>query len=160
MKTMTTELTKAMPHRELDLFENIDRMFDNLYRGWLRPFSEFLPEWSPMTGRMEHGMPHVDLIDKEKEFLVRAEVPGVDKKDLKLDLRGDLLTIAGERCVEEKTEEGEVYRAEIARGAFVRTIRLPDAVEPEKVTAEFKNGMLEVHLPKAHIAERHLIEVK
>ena len=97
---------------------------------------------------MEFAIPHLDLIEREKEILVRGEIPGVDKKDLKLDLTGDLLTIAGERRLEEATEEGEVHRAEIARGAFTRSIRLPVPVDPERVDAEFRDGLLESISPR------------
>ena len=160
MKTKSTELREVTPRREIDVFDNMDRVFDTLYRGWMRPFRELLPEWAPLTGRMEFAMPHLDLIERDKEILVRVEIPGVDKKDLKLDLTGDLLTIAGERQFEEETEEGEVHRAEIARGAFTRGIRLLVPVDPEKVEAEFKEGLLEIHLPKAHEIERRRIEIK
>lgn len=84
----------------------------------------------------------------------------MDKKDLKLDLQGELLTITGERHLEEEKEEGKIYRAEIMRGAFARTVRLPEPVDAEKVDAVFKDGLLEIHLPKTHVKERHQIEVK
>ena len=109
---------------------------------------------------MEFAIPHLDLIERDNDILVRVEIPGVDKKDLKLDLTGDLLTIAGERRLEEETEEGEVHRAEIARGAFTRSIRLPVPIDHERVDAEFKDGLLEIHLPKAYETERRRIEIK
>lgn len=108
---------------------------------------------------MELRAPRVDLIDRDEEILVRAEVPGVEKNDLNVDLSGQLLTIHGERRHEEKEEEGEYFRAEIARGAFTRTIRLPEDVELEKAKAEFKDGILEIHLPKTHKTERRRIAV-
>jgi HSP20 family protein len=160
MKTKTTELTHVIPPRELDVFENLDRIFDSMQRRWMRPFGELVPEWPPFLGRMEYGMPSLDMIDREKEILVRVELPGMDKKDLKLDLQGELLTITGERHVEEEKEEGKIYRAEIMRGAFARTVRLPEPVDAEKVDAVFKDGLLEIHLPKTHVKERHQIEVK
>ncbi len=161
MKTKTTELTHVTPHRELDVFDNLDRMFDAMQRRWMRPFGELLPDWAPFMGHMEYGMPPLDLIERDKEILVRVELPGMDKKDLKLDLRGDLLTIAGERHHEEEEKEGgKVYRAEIMRGTFTRTVRLPEPVDAEKVDAVFKDGLLEIHLPKTHATERRQIEVK
>jgi HSP20 family protein len=102
----------------------------------------------------------VDVIEREDEILVRAEVPGVEKKDLHVDLTGQLLTIKGERRHEEKEEKGELFRAEIARGSFSRSIRVPEDVDFEKVKAEFKDGMLDIHLPKTHKTERRHIEVK
>jgi len=161
MTTKRKELMQAVPRRELDVFDEMDRMFDTFFhRGWLRPFRELWPEW----GRLEEGFelvaPRVDLIDREGEILVRAEVPGVEKKDLHVDLTGQLLTIRGERRREEKEEEGELFRAEIARGSFSRSIRVPEDGDYEKAQAEFKDGMLEIHLPKTHKTERRHIEVK
>jgi HSP20 family protein len=161
MTTKRKELTEAVPRRELDVFDEMDRMFDTLlHRGWLRPFREFWPEWGRLEERIELSAPRVDLIDREEEILVRAEVPGVEKKDLHVDLSGQLLTIRGERRHEEKEEKGEYFRSEISRGTFSRTIRVPEDVELDKVKAEFKDGMLEIHLPKTHKTERRHIEVK
>ena len=117
------------------------------------------PEWNFLGERLEPMTPHVDLVEHDEEILVRAEIPGVEKQDLKLDLSGDLLTIRGERRKEEKSEEGEVYREEIAHGTFSRTIRLPQDVDFEKTVAEFKDGMLEARLPKIHKTERRRIEI-
>ena len=155
------EMTEAVPRRDIDVFDDMDRMFDTLFhRGWLRPFRDMWPEWNFLGERFDLTAPHVDLIDRDDEILVRAEVPGVEKKDLELVLSDDLLTIQGERHLEEKTEEGEVYRAEIAKGTFSRTIRLPQAVDFGKTAAEFKDGMLEVHLPKTRKTERRRIEIE
>lgn len=161
MTSKRKELAEVVPRRELHLFDEMDRMFDTLFhRGWLRPFREAWPEWARAEETFDLATPRVDLIDREEEILVRAEVPGVEKKDLTIDLTGQLLTIRGERRREEKKEEGEYFRAEIARGSFSRTIRLPEEVDFEKARAEFKEGMLEVHLPKTHRTERRRIAVE
>ena len=161
MTTKRKELMEAVPRRELDVFDEMDRMFDTmLHRGWLRPFRDLWPEWGRFEERMELITPRVDVIDRDEEILVRAEVPGVEKKDLHVDLTGQLLTIRGERRHEEKEGEGELFRAEISRGSFSRTIRVPEDVDFEKAKAEFKDGMLEIHLPKTHRTERRHIEVK
>ena len=153
-------MTEAVPRRDLDVFDDMDRMFDTMFhRGWLLPFRDVWPEWSFLGERLEMMTPHVDVVEHDEEILVRAEVPGVEKKDLKLDLNGDLLTIRGERRKEEKSEEGEAYREEIAHGTFSRTIRLPQTVDFEKTVAEFKDGMLEVRLPKTRKTERRRIEI-
>jgi len=160
MKTKRRDLVEAVPHRELDLFEEADRAFDTLFhQGWLRPFRNIWPEWGRFEETPGITTPRVDLIDRDEEFLVRAEVPGVDKKDLHVDLTGRLLTIKGERRHEEKEEKGEFFRSEIATGHFSRTIRMPEDVDFEKAKAEFKDGMLEVHLPKTEKTERRTIEV-
>jgi HSP20 family protein len=102
----------------------------------------------------------MDVVDREKEILVRAELPGVERKDINIELTGHMLTIEGEHRHEEKEEKGKFYRAEIREGRFSRQVHLPDEVEEKGVKAEFTNGVLEVHLPKLHKAERHKIEVK
>ena len=161
MKTKRKETTTALTRPETGFFDEMDRAFDALmHRGWLRPFRELWPEWQPFTTDVEVQMPRVDLVDREAEILVRAEVPGIDKEHLDVDLSGELLTIRGERRKEEKTEEGDVYRAEIARGTFVRTLRLPAEVDPEKIEATFKDGLLEIHLPKVETTKRQRIEIK
>jgi HSP20 family protein len=160
MTSKRKELMEAVPRRELHLFDEMDRLFDALFhRGWLRPFRESWPEWAGLGETFEMTAPRVDLIDREDELLVRAEVPGVEKKDLEVDLSGQMLTIRGERRREEKKEEGEYFRSEIARGSFSRTLRLPEEVDFEKARAEFADGMLEIHLPKTHKTERRRITV-
>jgi HSP20 family protein len=160
MTTKRKELTEVVPRRELSLLDAMDHAFDGLFhRGWLRPFRETWPDWPRLEETFDFGTPRVDVLDREEEILVRAEVPGVEKKDLQVDLSGQLLTIHGERRREEKEEKGEYFRSEIARGLFSRTIRLPEEVALDKVAAEFKDGILEVHLPKTHRTERRRIEV-
>ncbi|AFL75685.1 molecular chaperone (small heat shock protein) [Thiocystis violascens DSM 198] len=167
MKTKRTELAEAVPRREMTLFDEMDRAFDDLLtrgglrRGWLHPFRGLWPEWGGMETAFEIT-PMIDVIDREAEVLVRAEVPGVEKKDLEVDLAGDMLTIKGERRHEETKEEGAYFRSEIAHGRFSRTIRLPAevAMEDVKAEAEFKDGVLEIHLPKTEKTERRRIEVQ
>ena len=160
MKTKRREMTEAVRGRELDLFDEMDRAFDTMFHhGWLRPFRNIWPEWGRFDERLGITTPRVDLVDRDEEILVRAEVPGVEKKDLHVDLSGRLLTIKGERRHEEKEEKGEFFRTEIARGSFCRAIRIPEDVDLDKAKAEFKDGMLEIHLPKTEKAERRAIEV-
>lgn len=161
MKTKRRELIEAVPRRELELFDEMDRVFDSfLERGWLRPFRELWPHWARFEEGFDMSAPRVDVIDRDVEVLVRAEIPGVDKKDLEVDLTGANLTIKGERRREEKTEEGEFVRSEIARGAFRRAIRLPEDLDLDNAKAEFKDGILEVRLPKTHKTERRQIKVE
>jgi HSP20 family protein len=161
MKTKRKETTTALQRPETGFFDEMDRAFDTLmHRGWLRPFRDLWPEWQAFETDVDVQVPRVDLIDREAEILVRAEVPGIDKEHLEVDLTGELLTIRGERRKEEKTEEGNVYRAEIARGTFVRTLRLPAEVDADKVEATFENGLLEIHLPKLATTKRQRIELK
>jgi HSP20 family protein len=160
MTTKRKELTEAVPRRELGLLDEMDRMFDGLFhRGFLRPMRDVWPDWARFDEAQGLVNPRVDVLDREGEVLVRAEVPGVEKKDLKVELAGQMLTISGERHREEKEEKGGYFHSEIAHGSFSRTIRLPQDVTLEKVTAEFKDGMLEVHLPKTEPTEHRRIDV-
>jgi HSP20 family protein len=125
----------------------------------MHPFRETWPEWA----RLEQGLditPRVDVIEREDEVLVRAEVPGVEKKDLEIELTGQVLTLKGERKHEQTEEKGTFYRSEIARGSFVRSLRLPENVDLEQAKADFKDGVLEIHLPKTEKTERRRIEVE
>lgn len=144
--------------REIAPLEEMDRLFDRLFEGGLlRPFAM---RWPEMTGsaRMTGLTPRIDVIDREAELVVRAELPGVQKDALELTLSDDNLTLRGE--VHERTEEsGEYYHTEIRHGSFSRTIRLPQQVQADKVKAEFADGLLEVTLPKAEPARRRMIDI-
>ncbi|MGD2082595.1 MAG: Hsp20/alpha crystallin family protein [Chromatiales bacterium] len=145
--------------RELSPFEDVDRMFDRLFEGgWMSPFAWRVPEWTALRD-LEERVPSVDVIDREDEILVRAEIPGMRKEDVDVSISGDLLTIRGETR-EEKEEKGEYYRSEIRRGTFTRAVRLPAAVDMEKAKARFEAGMLEITLPKTEKAVRHSIHVE
>lgn len=160
MKLKRREMTEAVPRRDLTLFDEMDRLFDTMtHRGWMHPFRDIWPEWMAMEPTFAITS-KVDVVDREAEILVRAEVPGVEKDDLHVELAGDLLTITGERKQEETKEEGAYYRSEIARGSFTRTIRLPAEVSLDETQAELKDGVLEIHLPKTQKTERHRIDVK
>jgi HSP20 family protein len=160
MTSKRNQLIEAVPRRELSLLDEMDRIFDSLFhRGWMRPFRDVLPDMARFEEAFGVGMPRVDVLEQDDEILVRAEVPGVEKKDLHVELGGQMLTIHGERRREEKEEKGAYFRSEIAHGTFSRTIRLPEEVALDKAAAEFKDGLLEVHLPKTHKTERRRIDV-
>jgi HSP20 family protein len=102
----------------------------------------------------------VDVSETAKEIIVRAELPGMDPKDIDISIQGNLLTLKGERR-QEKEEEGENYhRIERSFGAFSRTLQLPAEVDLEKVNATYKDGVLKIALPKTEAAGVRRIEVK
>lgn len=105
-------------------------------------------------------MPNIDVVDRDNEILVRAEVPGVDKKDLTISLTDNLLTIKGESKSEKKEEKGDYHRREISSSAFARSFTLPGSVDSAKAEASLKDGVLEVKLPKAESSRKRNIEVK
>src|SRR5437588_487873 len=105
-------------------------------------------------------MPVVDITEDAQEFLVKAELPEVEKKDVKVTVQDGILMIQGERK-QEKTENNKRYhRVERSYGTFVRSFTLPGDVADDRLRAEFKDGMLLVHLPKAEKPKPHALEVK
>jgi len=149
------ELQKA-PGRMVSPFENMERMFDEfLGRSWLRPFRR---EW-PAFPELDISAPKIDVIDRDAEVVVRAEVPAVKKEDLEVSVSGNLLTIKGETRHEEKEEKGDYYRCEISSGAFSRMVTLPAEVDESKAKASLKDGVLELTLPKLEQAKRRTIKV-
>jgi HSP20 family protein len=135
------------PLREFD--ELFDRMFD--LRRWMKTWpvaAEF--EWRPAT----------DVIETDKEIVLKAELPGVKKEDVSVEIEGDTLTIKGERK-EEKEEKGKkMHRVERFYGSFMRSFTLPENVDAKAIAAEMKDGVLEVHLPKTAAPERKATKVE
>ncbi|RMD78787.1 MAG: Hsp20/alpha crystallin family protein [Gammaproteobacteria bacterium] len=146
------------PARVWNPFDEMERLMESFFpRGWLRPLRMGLPEWPSLP---EVRIPPVDVIDRDEEVVVRAELPGVKKEDLEVSVADNTVTIRGRVQREEKQEEGEYYRAETARGEFTRTVLLPAEVDPEGAKARFQDGVLELTLPKVAKARRRTIPVE
>jgi len=160
-KESKQELQKAEPRRALSPFEEMDRMFEDFFpRGWMRPFRWEWPSLGEMAKPFEGKMPKVDVIDRDDEVVVKAELPGVEKKDLDVSVTETSVTIKGTTSHEEKEEKGDYYRCEISRGAYARTVALPSYVDADKAKASFKDGVLELKLPKVEKSKRRSIEIK
>ncbi len=152
------EIQKATPARSLSPFEEMDRLFESFFpRGWLRPMRW---EWPELGASFEVRTPRVDVIDREAEVVVRAEVPGVDKKDIEVSVTENTVTIQGSSRREEKEERDNYYRREIMRGAFSRTVALPAEVDSGKAKATFKDGVLELTVPKVEKAKRRSVPIE
>lgn len=152
--------TKALQRHETHWLDEMDRSFERMMRrGLLQPFRDIWPDWAPFQPDLDVRMPRVDMIDRATELLIRAELPGIDKEHVHLEVAGDLLTIRGERAQEETHAEDNVYRAEILRGAFSRTLRLPSGLDTEVAEAAFEKGVLEIHLPKREESQRQRIAI-
>lgn len=150
-------IQKAEPTYAVSPLEEMDRMFERFMpRGWMRPFRWGWPELTPFEARV----PRVDVIDRDNDLLLRAEIPGVDKKDLEISVADDSVTIKGATHYEEKEEKEEYFRREITHGAFARTVALPATVDAEKAKAEFSEGILELTLPKVERAKRRKIPIE
>lgn len=136
------------------LFSDFDRMFDDFFgRRWLRPAG-----WERPFAELA-SMPSVDVIDRDDEVVVRAEVPGYKKEDIEISVSDSSLTLKGEMKTEEKEEKGDYYRCEISHGAFTRVISLPAEVDDSKAKASMKDGVLELTLPKREKSKRHTITI-
>jgi HSP20 family protein len=132
-----------------ELRHEMDRLFDAFFRG------DDLEDgpgslWTPAVDVEEHG----------NQVTVRAEVPGVDPKDLEISVLGDRLTVSGEKRETQERTEGDVYHREVRYGSFRRSVQLPAGVDPEKVSADYANGVLTVKLEKSAAAQPKRIPVK
>jgi HSP20 family protein len=123
-----------------------------------RDFEDFLSNWrSPLeTGELPgfkgtRWMPSVDITESDKEYLLKVEVPEVNKEDLNVEVNDGMLTIRGER--REETEDAKAHRIERFYGTFERSFKLPDNVREENISAEQKDGMLYLHLTKSDIGK-------
>jgi HSP20 family protein len=158
-ETKKQELQKATPARAMSPFDEMDRMFDQYFRrSWMRPWRFEWPSFTELA-LPEMKILKVDVVDREAEVVVKAEIPGVEKKDLDISVGEDTVTIKGSTRHEEKEEKGDYYRREISSGAFLRTVPLPATVDGSKAKANFKDGMLELTLPKTEKAKRHAVKV-
>jgi HSP20 family protein len=119
----------------------------------------WLPAW-PWGERERGWAPAVDMVDRKEEIILRADLPGLDEKDIEVTVQDGSLALRGERKEETEEKKGDYYCCERRYGLFARTLPLPAGVEADKVTATFKKGVLEVHLPKAKEAKGKKIEIK
>ena len=127
------------PMRDMDLFSN--RMNSFLGNHFLTPgFRE--------ASEMAEWRPAVDIFDKEDRIVIKAELPGVDKKDMSVDIKDGILTLSGERTYENEVKEEGYYRKERAFGKFNRSFALPEGLDPEKIDADYKDGVLKIEIPK------------
>jgi HSP20 family protein len=140
---------------------DMERLFERFFgRGWpsLRQWpGTALP--ASLSFEQELRLPSVDVIDRDGEILVRAEVPGVEKKDLDISLTDNLLTIKGRSGTDKKEEKGDYHWHEISSSSFARSVLLPGSVSSSKVSAELNDGVLEITLPKVESSKRRSIPV-
>lgn len=149
---------REAPSRMLSPFEEMDRMFDGFFpHRWMQPFRWEMPH---LSGLSDLKMPKVDIIDRETEILVKAELPGVEKDDIDVSMTDNSVTIKGSTSHEEKEEKGNYYRCEISRGSFSRTVALPSDVDADKAKAAFNDGILELTIPKVEKSHRKNITVE
>ena len=126
-------------------------------RRWMETFEPLGWKW-PVGIDYERAF-RLDIVDRDKELMVRAELPGVEKDDVEVTISGDRLMIEAEREFEEEDEKDDFYRHELGYGKLMRTVALPVEVDAENIHAELKEGILTVTLPKVRVAERHTVKV-
>ena len=141
------------------LYNEFDRWMDNYFNhGWSRFFGPD-PRINDLWGTYEMRSPSMDVIDRDNEVVVRVELPGVDKKDLEVSISDNTLTVKGTTGKEFKEEKGDYYRSEIRKGLLARTIALPPGIDSSKVDAKFRDGLLELTIPKSADSKRKTIRV-
>ena len=136
----------------LSLQREIDRLFDDFTRG----FSTLSMMPAP-GGKL---MPVTDVTETDKEIEINAELPGLEEKDLQINLSDNVLTIKGEKKAEKERKEKDFRVVERSYGAFERTIELPEGVNPDSIKATIAKGVLTVTVPKPAPAQAKTIEVK
>jgi len=140
-----------------DPFRELEEMSDRLNRAFTRPVLR--------NGGKEHltvadWVPTVDISETDGEYLIKAELPEVSKEDVNVTVEDGVLTLQGERR-QEKEEKGKRYhRVERSYGSFVRSFTLPESVDEGAVKAEYKDGVLNLHLPKTEKVKPKAIDVK
>ena len=151
---------RHLPGRVLSPFEEMERMIEAFVpRGWLRQGRWEWPDWGELPTPFEGRTPKVNVIERDEDVLVKAELPGIDKSDIDISVTDNTLSIKAFAKEETEKEEGEFYRKEIVEGAFSRSILLPAEVDGDKARAICKDGLLEVTIPKVQKAKRRKIEV-
>jgi HSP20 family protein len=146
---MINTLTRWEPMELADVENRLSRFFGRRTNGRERE-DITIADWEPLA----------DITEDDKEYIIKAELPDVKKEDVKVTVENGVLTIAGERRFEKEEKKKKYHRVERAYGSFVRSFALPDLADADKVKAEFKDGMLTVHVPKSERAKAKQVEVK
>jgi HSP20 family protein len=147
------------------LRREVERLFEDFGRGFgwspsRSPMSIVQPFWGREVGWS--GTPVVDVAEREKDYQITAELPGMEEKDVEVNLSDDVLTIKGEKKEEKEAKQKDYYVSERRYGSFQRSFRVPDGVDTNKIEARFKNGVLTLILPKSPEAQKKekKIEIK
>lgn len=134
------QLVKLNPVRDMFSFRNrINHMFDDVFYPINRDEVEFsMGSWNPV----------VDVYDNDDSIVIKAELPGIDKEGIEIDVKDRVLTLKGERSSESEVKDDNYYRRERSFGKFERAFTLPADVDPDKIKADYKDGVLKIDIPK------------
>jgi len=152
---MAQELSIWRPFRELAPMRDFDRMRREMDRLWDSFF-----ERGPRAVETGEWYPSLDVAETKNDIVVKAEVPGMDQKDIDISLSDGVLTIKGEKKQEREEKDENYHLVERSYGNFARSIRLPSEVMTEKINASYKNGVLKILLPKSDEAKKKEIKIK
>ena len=145
-------LTTWNPFRELDEAQN---RFHTVFSGFpARLFG------NGKSIKMTDWSPQVDILEDDREYLIKADLPEMKKEEVKVTMENGVLSIAGERKVEKEEKTKKYHRIERSFGSFERTFTVPEDADAKKIAAEFREGVLKVHLPKVATAKPKPVEVK
>ena len=134
------ELIRWNPTRDMFILRHqMNHLFDDVFRPAVRGDSKLsMWDWNPT----------VDIYDNDENIVIKAELPGIEKKDIVIDVKDGVLTLKGERSFENEVKEEKYYCRERTFGKFERVFRLPADVDPEKISADYKDGILKIDIPK------------
>jgi HSP20 family protein len=142
-------------------FNEIERAFDEyLGGGWLQPFRLQWPSWAERARTLDLKTPRIDVLDQDDQIIVNAEIPGVKKENLEVTLSNNTLTIRGKTRKKAEEKQGDYIRREISSGEVSRTVLLPSDVDESGAKATFRDGVLELMLPKLQKTKRHKIDIQ
>jgi HSP20 family protein len=144
-------ITRWDPFRDLGILqERMNRVFeDAAVRGWKNDEPSATTSWSPA----------VDIYETDSEIMVQAELPGVDRKDIALQLENNVLTLKGDRRFEKETNQENYHRIERSYGAFSRAFTIPTIVDEDKIRADYRDGILKIALPKKEQVKAKQIKI-
>jgi HSP20 family protein len=144
-------ITRWDPFRDLGILqERMNRVFEDAAgRGWKNDEPSATTSWSPA----------VDIYETDSEIMVQAELPGIDRKDIALQLENNVLTLKGDRRFEKETNQENYHRIERSYGGFSRAFTIPTVVDEEKIRADYRDGILKIALPKKEQVKAKQIKI-
>jgi HSP20 family protein len=141
-------LVRWDPARNLETFQSdIDRVFDAFFGG------------RPANGGGQRWVPAMDLVETDDHLVLKADLPGLDKDDVNIEIKDDVLTISGERQAEHEERTDGYHRVERVHGGFSRSLSLPQGIDADQVQADFDKGVLEVRIPKPAERKPHRVQI-
>jgi len=141
-------LVKWDPMRELNAFGDMNRLFDS-----------FFGAQNGQTGISRRWVPAMDLVEVGDALVLKADLPGLSREDVSIEVKDGVLTISGERKDEHEDKADGYYRVERTFGSFSRTLTLPKGIDAEGIAADFADGVLEVKIPKPEERKPYRIEI-